>query len=561
MIPENTRFPLENNSISVDFFPIPHDVRPVHEKLWYLINQKNISIGQCMIILNAEKLLLETMESLPKRKDGSHPATHSLEVAEILLSEMNGSPTSIIKALLHDTLEDGDEHITIDTISEQFGDHIANSIDGLTKVRSRNKEEEDIQTLFKIFDRLIDSPEDIAVKLADRLHYYRTVIDPKTGSYVFSKEKLQDKALETLNLYIPLATGLGFHTIGREIASKAIEALAYAQNQTLSMKYAEKYPIVFQKIQNEIDLLVQEKICIAIESKVRLPSYYDAYKATSGNIKDINEAEIPLYVPLVIPQLTNGKKLSYTQWAGNVYKAVHHLIGQNILSENTVPEITQQLQNKELTVRITDRYHDVPIRYIFIPEDINNQRHVTAFDIDSNTVEILSIAKEKINAIKQMYETLRTYRSDKYTLSDMAYCMSIGGVVKAKIYSGEDSWDAGASHNGTILDILLDTNDDIPFIQHQKISIIDGLGNVAQTALDCRLTPNMHILLTDTEKTPSPLVQWLDWCRMPSTKRKIRDALILKINQSHIHESILNDEASLITQILKLRYRIIEQQF
>ena len=166
-----------------------------------------------------------------RRKSGEPYIMHPLAVATIAAGEMGLGRTSIISALLHDTVEDTD--LTLEDVEKMFGPKVSRIIDGLTKIDeiSDNNSTAQSATLKKIIFTLSDDMRVILVKLADRLHNMRTMD-------VMPKEKQLRIASETLYIYAPLAYRLGFFAIKSEL-------------EELSFKYSQ--PEIYTEIKKEIE--------------------------------------------------------------------------------------------------------------------------------------------------------------------------------------------------------------------------------------------------------------------------------------------------------------------
>ncbi len=154
-----------------------------------------------------------------RRKSGEPYIFHPLAVAKIVASEIGLGTTSVMCALLHDTVEDTE--VTFDDIKREFGDEIVTIIDGLTKIGKISSQTESIQAenYRKILLTLSDDIRVILIKIADRLHNMRTL------DTVPRKNQLKISS-ETIYLYAPLAHRLGLYTIKGEL-------------EDLSMKYTE----------------------------------------------------------------------------------------------------------------------------------------------------------------------------------------------------------------------------------------------------------------------------------------------------------------------------------
>ncbi len=167
-----------------------------------------------------------------RRKTGEPFILHPLAVATIAAGEMGLGRTSIISALLHDTVEDTD--LTLEDVEKMFGSKVSRIIDGLTKIDeiSDNNSTAQSATLKKIIFTLSDDMRVILVKLADRLHNMRTM-------NVMAHDKQLRIASETLYIYAPLAYRLGFFSIKSEL-------------EELSFRYSQ--PELYEDIKHEIEL-------------------------------------------------------------------------------------------------------------------------------------------------------------------------------------------------------------------------------------------------------------------------------------------------------------------
>ncbi|NDB81928.1 MAG: bifunctional (p)ppGpp synthetase/guanosine-3',5'-bis(diphosphate) 3'-pyrophosphohydrolase [Alphaproteobacteria bacterium] len=153
------------------------------------------------------------------RASGEPYITHPLIVAEII-AEMNLDTDSIITAILHDTVEDTD--LTSQDIEQIFGRNIANLVGGVTKLTRLEFKSDQMHQAENFHKLLLAMSEDIRallVKLADRLHNMRTI-------HSLQKEtKRQKIALETMEIYAPLAERIGMHNFKTELQDTAFEVL------------------------------------------------------------------------------------------------------------------------------------------------------------------------------------------------------------------------------------------------------------------------------------------------------------------------------------------------
>jgi guanosine-3',5'-bis(diphosphate) 3'-pyrophosphohydrolase len=146
------------------------------------------------------------------RKSGEPYFVHPIAVAH-MLADMGADRDTIIAALLHDTVED--TNITLPHIRMEFGETVAELIDGLTKLErgdigERASLDEQIETLRKIFTLMQQDVRIMVVKLIDRLHNMQTV-------EFLSPEKQRALAQETLDVYVKIADRLSMQDIRDEL--------------------------------------------------------------------------------------------------------------------------------------------------------------------------------------------------------------------------------------------------------------------------------------------------------------------------------------------------------
>ncbi|MBL7755392.1 MAG: bifunctional (p)ppGpp synthetase/guanosine-3',5'-bis(diphosphate) 3'-pyrophosphohydrolase [Chitinophagaceae bacterium] len=146
-----------------------------------------------------------------RRKSGEPYILHPLAVARIVVEEIGLGVTSVICALLHDTVEDTE--VTLKEIELEFGSTHSRIVEGLTKisnvVETKNTTQQ-AENFKKILLTLADDPRVILIKLADRLHNMRTLES-------MSRDKQLKIASETSFLYAPLAHRLGLYEIKSEM--------------------------------------------------------------------------------------------------------------------------------------------------------------------------------------------------------------------------------------------------------------------------------------------------------------------------------------------------------
>ena len=153
------------------------------------------------------------------RDSGDPYYQHPLEVASII-TEMHLDSTSVIVALLHDTLEDTE--LTSDDISREFSPEIARLVEGVTKLTKLEFQPDQVRQAENFRKLLLAISDDIRVllvKLADRLHNMRTI------DFIKSDERRVRIALETSEIYGPLAERIGMQEVKLELQDTAFKVL------------------------------------------------------------------------------------------------------------------------------------------------------------------------------------------------------------------------------------------------------------------------------------------------------------------------------------------------
>jgi len=167
------------------------------------------------------------------RKSGEDYITHPVAVSQIL-AELGLNETTIIASLLHDTVED--TPYSLDQLRTEFGDEIANLVDGVTKLdKLTYGPTAEAETVRKMVIAMSRDIRVLVIKLADRLH------NARTWSFVSSESALR-KAIETLDIYAPLAHRLGMNAIKWELEDLSFAVLEPKKFEEISRLVAERSP-------------------------------------------------------------------------------------------------------------------------------------------------------------------------------------------------------------------------------------------------------------------------------------------------------------------------------
>ena len=193
-----------------------------------------------LALIETASQLAQSAHADQKRVSGEPYFQHSLAVADIL-ANIGMDYETVAAALLHDVVEDSE--ISLDDIRKQFGDSIANLVDGVTKMlliqtfkgdesnKKDKKERVQAESLRKMLLAMVEDVRVVLIKLADRAHNMRTLS-------VFSESKQKRIASETLDIYAPLANRLGMWQLKWEL-------------EDLSFRYIE--PELYKNIAKMLD--------------------------------------------------------------------------------------------------------------------------------------------------------------------------------------------------------------------------------------------------------------------------------------------------------------------
>ena len=186
-----------------------------------------------------------------RRRSGELYVTHPLAVANILTS-LRLDVSSIIAAILHDTVEDTDA--TIEDIEKEFGEQVAQLVDGLTKlgkIQFQSSQERMAENFRKMILAMAKDLRVILIKLADRLHNMRTID-------CMPEAKIKRISEETLDIYAPLANRLGIYGVKSELEDICLRQLKPDVYSSIRSKVAAKKSARQSYIEEIIDILQTE---------------------------------------------------------------------------------------------------------------------------------------------------------------------------------------------------------------------------------------------------------------------------------------------------------------
>ncbi|MDX9750291.1 MAG: RelA/SpoT family protein [Flavobacteriales bacterium] len=207
-----------------------------------------------------------------RRKTGEPYIYHPIAVARICTEEIGLGTTSVVAALLHDTVEDTD--LTLEEVHDIFGPTVGTIIDGLTKISGIQLTADSVQAenFRKVLLTLAEDVRVILIKLADRLHNMRTLDS-------MARDKQLKIASETMFLYAPLAHRLGLYSIKSELEDHALRFKEPAIYQDIRRKL-EKGEAVRKRFIRHFTLPIKRAMQqegIQFEIKGRTKSIHSIY--------------------------------------------------------------------------------------------------------------------------------------------------------------------------------------------------------------------------------------------------------------------------------------------
>jgi GTP pyrophosphokinase len=306
-----------------------------------------------------------------KRKSGKPYFTHPYRVAEILADQMLDA-TTIAAGLLHDMAED--TSISIEQIEKDFGKEIALLVDGVTKLSRltfTSKEEQQVESIRKMFLAMAKDIRVVIIKLADRLHNMRTL--------KFQDQKRQVPiAKETLDVYAPLAHRLGMMTIKWELEDLCLRYIDpagyYDLVEKVGMKRTEREDAI-KKITDVLgDKLKEANIQAVVDGRPK--HFYSIYKKMVNQGKTFDQIHDLIAIRVIvnaIPDCYSALGVVHTLWTqvpnrfkdyismpkGNMYQSLHTtVVGLGGLSFEVQIRTKEMHQTAEYGIAAHWRYKE-----------------------------------------------------------------------------------------------------------------------------------------------------------------------------------------------------------
>jgi GTP diphosphokinase / guanosine-3',5'-bis(diphosphate) 3'-diphosphatase len=272
----------------------PGPVRQVLEPL--AVVHRELHPKADLALLQRAYDVAEDKHSQQQRKSGDPYITHPLAVSTIL-AELGMDTTTLVAALLHDTVEDTD--YSLGRLTEDFGDEVAHLVDGVTKLdKIKFGAAAEAETIRKMVIAMARDPRVLVIKLADRLHNMRTM-------RFLPPEQQARKAKETLEVLAPLAHRLGMATVKWELEDLSFAILHPKKYDEIVRLVADRAPSRDTYLRTVIDEvsahLSGSRITATVEGRPK--HYYSIYQKMIVRGRDFDDIHDLVGVRIVVDEV------------------------------------------------------------------------------------------------------------------------------------------------------------------------------------------------------------------------------------------------------------------
>ena len=436
------------------------------------------------------------------RSSGEPYITHPLAVSFILL-ELGMDTDTICAAMLHDVVEDTD--ITLEEVKKGFGQDVAMLVDGVTKLGKIplfTKEEQQAENVRKILLAMSQDIRVIIIKLCDRLHNMRTL-------HFRPAHKQRNTALETMNIYAPIAHRLGMRTIKDEIedlAFRYLDPYAYGEIEHMMNIRSDQREAFIDSIKLQIaERFKSEEFARPPQIDGRVKSVYSIYKKTFMHGKSIDEIYDIYAVRIIVdtvPECYNSLGIIHDMFKplpnrfkdyiatpkSNMYQSLH----TTVIGREGIPF--------EVQIRTWDMHHTAEFG---IAAHWKYKEGISGKDkLESRLAWIRQIIEAQQEA-DDVEEIVRTIKSDLAPEETFAFTPK-GDMITLP---------SGA----TIIDFAYAIHTEVG--NKMKGAKVDG----KLVSLDYQLTTGEIVeILTSKDPEHGPNRAWLDICKTNEAKSKIR---------------------------------------
>ncbi|RGC52511.1 RelA/SpoT family protein [Absiella sp. AM29-15] len=439
------------------------------------------------------------------RKSGEPYIIHAIQVGYIL-SLLRTGPRTIAAGLLHDVVEDCD--VTLEEITEMFGNEVASLVDSVTKIgnlKFKDEKEYLASNHRKIFIAMAKDVRVILIKLADRLHNMRTL-------QYMTPEKQKKIAAETLDVYAPIAHRLGISDIKNELEDLSFQYLNkekyYEIARLVEKRKAERDEQVQRMIKEISDLLDDHHIQYRIFGRSK--HLYSIYKKMNTKNKRFEEILDLLAIRIITDSDTACYEIlgyihaKYRPIPGrfkdyiampkmNMYQSLHSTI---VADDGNIFEIQIRTESMD---EVAEQGIAAHWRY---KENMNGGREVNQSEIEEQLhwLKDFSVMSDDVNDDSMEYMNLL----QKDIFEANVYCMTPKGKVIA------------LPNGSTPIDFAYRVHTEVG--HHTVGATINGV----LLPLNTKLKTGDVVSIRTSKQSPGPSEDWIKIVKSAHARNKIR---------------------------------------
>lgn len=446
--------------------------------------------------------LASTLHDGQFRQSGEPYIIHPLNVAYIL-AEIHADIDTIVAGLLHDTIEDTE--IKKEEIAELFNSDVANLVDGVTKISKlnfSNKVDENMANTRKIITGITDDVRIIIIKLADRLHNMRTLQYKKPF-------KQKENALETIDIFVPLAYYIGAYRIKSELEDLS---LMYLKPDMYKQIEAKKLKIELDNKELLLDMSgkiinILNDVNIPNEIKIRTKNIYGIYRRISEG-KKLSEVHDLLSLKIMVDSIDNCYRT-----LGVVHKEYHSI------DDNFRDYIWNPKTNMYRSLHTT----------VFGPDNKLVQAQIRTFDMDKiasfGLCTYWEINNDDARNImqKELKEKFQFFRSLIEINSMFGDNQEFVNQVKKEIFSDNVYV---YTPKGEVIELPIgSTIIDFAYKIHTDIgnTMVGAIVNDEYVNVDYVLKNKDRVLVITDDLSFGPRDNWIDIAQTSTAKKKIKE--------------------------------------
>ncbi|MFW5889086.1 MAG: RelA/SpoT family protein, partial [Bacillota bacterium] len=443
------------------------------------------------------------------RKSGEPYIIHPRDVA-VTLAEYEVDPNTIVSGLLHDILEDTDT--TYEEIKTEFGEEIADIVEGLTKLKQLQYQNSKIQQQAKNHQKMILAmAKDIRVifvKLADRLNNMRTLA-------FLSDEKQTRISRETLDIFVPIAHRLGMYRLKAELEDIAFKYLYPYEYQDIARKLRDKKgnreSDVFRMEEELKKLLTEENF--EFEIKGRIKNIHSVYNKMKNKKIDFDEIHDLLALRVIVNTVSDcyraigivhskfvpvpGRFKDYIAMPKpNMYQSLH----TTVVSNGKIYEI--QIRTQEMD-EIAEK--GVAAHWAY-KENVHSK---------ANRKDLENIMSSKLKWYSELIKYTEESDSEEEILD-----IFTGDILNANVYV--------FTPKGDIIDLAAGATPlDFAFRIHTKVGekTVGAIVNGKIRPLDYQLKTGDLVEIKTSKNAVGPNENWLNIAKTSNARSKIKNFL------------------------------------